>query len=116
MYEGRDSRRAAGPLVASFPTQLLVLEPRPGHVGFVVDKVALGQIFSEYFGLLCPSFHPLLYIHHHSSPGAGTVGQIVADISSGPALAPPHETKRTKLTIELISFYTMTFLYTEILR
>jgi hypothetical protein len=25
-------------------------EPRSGHVGFVVDKVALGQVFSEYFG------------------------------------------------------------------
>jgi hypothetical protein len=25
-------------------------EPRSGHVGFVVDEVALGQVFSEYFG------------------------------------------------------------------
>jgi hypothetical protein len=24
-------------------------------VGFVVDKVALGQVFSEYFGLPCQS-------------------------------------------------------------
>jgi hypothetical protein len=24
-----------------------------GHVGFVVDKVALGQVFSEYFGFPC---------------------------------------------------------------
>jgi hypothetical protein len=24
-------------------------------VGFVVDKVALGQVFSEYFGFLCQS-------------------------------------------------------------
>jgi hypothetical protein len=23
------------------------------HVGFVVDKVALGQVFSEYFGFPC---------------------------------------------------------------
>jgi hypothetical protein len=27
------------------------------HVGFVVDKVALGQVFSEYFGFPCQSFH-----------------------------------------------------------
>jgi hypothetical protein len=28
---------------------------------FVVDKVALGQVFSEYFGFPCPSsFHQLL--------------------------------------------------------
>jgi hypothetical protein len=38
--------------------QLLLLlwlgfDPRSGHVGFVVDKVALGRVFSEYFGLPC---------------------------------------------------------------
>jgi hypothetical protein len=30
-------------------------------VGFVVDKVALGQVFSEYFGFLChSSFHQFI--------------------------------------------------------
>jgi hypothetical protein len=30
-------------------------------VGFVVNKVALGQVFSEYFGFPCQSlFHQLL--------------------------------------------------------
>jgi hypothetical protein len=33
-------------------------EPGSGHVGFVVDKVALRQVFSEYFGFPCQSlFH-----------------------------------------------------------
>jgi hypothetical protein len=33
-------------------------EPRSGNVGFVVDKVVLGQVFSEYFGFHCQfSFH-----------------------------------------------------------
>jgi hypothetical protein len=27
-------------------------------VGFAVDKVALGQVFSEYFGFLMPIFIP----------------------------------------------------------
>jgi hypothetical protein len=37
-------------------------------VGFVVDKVALGQVFSENFGFPCQSsFHQLL--HHHNHPG-----------------------------------------------
>jgi hypothetical protein len=36
------------------------------HVGFVVDKVALGQIFSEYFSFLCQSpFHQFLQYHNH---------------------------------------------------
>jgi hypothetical protein len=39
-------------------------------VGFVVDKVALGQVFSEYFGFPCQSsFHRLLHNH------PGTIGQ-----------------------------------------
>jgi hypothetical protein len=33
----------------------------------VVDKVALGQDFPEYFGFTCQfSCHPLLHIHHSS--------------------------------------------------
>jgi hypothetical protein len=33
-------------------------DPGSVHMGFVVDKVALGQVFPEYFGLpLSISFH-----------------------------------------------------------
>jgi hypothetical protein len=52
-------------------------EPGSGHVGFVVDKVALGQVFPEYFGFPCQfSFHQLLHNHPHLSSGACTIGQI----------------------------------------
>jgi hypothetical protein len=45
-------------------------------VGFVVHRVALGQVFSEYFGFPCQSsFHQLLHDQHHLSSGAGTIGQ-----------------------------------------
>jgi hypothetical protein len=38
-------------------------------VGFVVDKMALGQIFFEYFGFPCQSsFHQILH-HHHNHLG-----------------------------------------------
>jgi hypothetical protein len=58
----------------------------PGHAGFVADKVALGQVFSVYFGFPCQfSFHQML--NTHLSSGAGAVGQTVADVPSG--LAPP---------------------------
>jgi hypothetical protein len=42
---------------------------RPGrHVGLEVDKAALGQVFSEYFGFPCQSsFHQ--FVHHHIHPG-----------------------------------------------
>jgi hypothetical protein len=39
-------------------------------VGFVVDKVALGQVFSEYFGFPCQSsFNQFLQNHHRYHPG-----------------------------------------------
>jgi hypothetical protein len=64
-------------------------------MGFVVDKVALGQDFSEYFGFPCQYYlHGLLHTHHHLSSGAGTIGQLVADVPSGLNLTPPQETKR----------------------
>jgi hypothetical protein len=67
-------------LAASFAAGF---DPRSGHLGFVVDKVALGQVFSEYFGFPCQfSFHRLLNTHHHLSAGAGTVGWILADVPS----------------------------------
>jgi hypothetical protein len=47
-----------------------------GHVGFVVDKVALWQVSSEYFGFPCQaSFHQLLHNQHHLTSEAGTIGQ-----------------------------------------
>jgi hypothetical protein len=33
------------------PTAAARFEPESGQVGFVVEKMALGQVFSEYFGL-----------------------------------------------------------------
>jgi hypothetical protein len=59
-------RAVAQRLDAGFPPR------RPGfaygqHLGFVVDKAALGQVFSEYFGFPCQSFHR--FLHYHNHPG-----------------------------------------------
>jgi hypothetical protein len=58
-------------------SSFIIIQPgvpprRPGfasgqHVGFVVDKAVLGQLFSEYFGFPCQSFHQ--FLHHHNHPG-----------------------------------------------
>jgi hypothetical protein len=75
-----------------FPPWRPGFEPGSGRVVlFVVDKVALGQVFSEYFGFPCQSFYPLLHTDHHLLFGDGTVGQIVADIPRGLSLTPPQE-------------------------
>jgi hypothetical protein len=69
-------------------------EPRSGNVGFVVDKVALGQVFVEYFGFPCQfSFHRLLHIHHLPS-GAGTIREILVDVPSELTLTSPQETEQ----------------------
>jgi hypothetical protein len=49
------------------PTAAARVRARVWQVGFVVDKVASGQDFSEYFGFPCQSrsFHQLLHPHNH---------------------------------------------------
>jgi hypothetical protein len=70
------------------PTAAAPVRARSGQMGFEVDKVALGQVFSEYFGFPCQSsFHQIL--HHNNHPGAGTVGHSVADVPRGPIRTPP---------------------------
>jgi hypothetical protein len=65
-------------------------------MGFVVDKVVLGQVSSEYFGFPFQfSFHQLFHTHHLSS-GAGTKGQLVAAVPSGLSLT--HRKKLKKKT------------------
>jgi hypothetical protein len=74
-------------LVAGFPPQRPGFDPGSGQAGFVVDKVALGHVFSEYFGFPCQSsFHQIL--HHHNHPGQTTIGQSVATVLSGPSWTP----------------------------
>jgi hypothetical protein len=44
------------------PTAAALFEPRSDRVAFVVNKVALEQVFSEYFGLSCQFlFHRVLH-------------------------------------------------------
>jgi hypothetical protein len=70
-------------------------------VGFVVDKVAPGQVFSEYFGFpLQFSFHRLIHTHHLSSE-AGTIDQLIADVPSGLSHTPPHPKKLKKSKIRV---------------
>jgi hypothetical protein len=91
-------------LVAGFPPRRPGFNLGPGHVGFVVDKVALGQVFSEYFSFLCQlAFHRLLHNHHHRhhyyhlSSGAGTVGQKMAAVQNGLSITPMRKSKKKKI-------------------
>jgi hypothetical protein len=84
----RNSRKAVGRGVFCaiaqavsrwLPIAVARVRARSGHVGFVVEEMALGQIFSEYFGFPC------------QSPKAGTVGQLVVEVwTQLDSTPPPH--------------------------
>jgi hypothetical protein len=58
-------------VTSPLPPRRPVFAHGSGQVGFVVDKMSLGQVFSEYFGFPCQfSFHQLLHNHPHLSSGA----------------------------------------------
>jgi hypothetical protein len=77
-----------------------------GPVGFVVDRSALGQVLSMYFGFPCQSFYRLLHTHLHLSSGAGTVDQTVADAPSGVSLTQPKKLAAVKYgkTVQALPF------------
>jgi hypothetical protein len=50
------------------PTMAARVRVRVWQVGFVVDKVALGRVFSAYLGFLCQYSFPQIF-HHHNHPG-----------------------------------------------
>jgi hypothetical protein len=70
-------RAIAQAISRRLPTAAARLRGLCSHVSFVMDKVTLGQVFSEYFGFPCQSsFHRLLNTHqHHLLLVADTVGQ-----------------------------------------
>jgi hypothetical protein len=78
-------RAIAQALSRWLPSAAAIVRARSSHVGFVVDKVVLGQVFSEYFDFLYQSFHQFLHHHNHE---AGTIGLLVAAVPSGPSWAP----------------------------
>jgi hypothetical protein len=65
MFAGRAIAQAVS---GWLPTAAVKVRALSGHVGFVVDKAALGQVSSVYFRFPCQSsFHQIL--HHHNHPG-----------------------------------------------
>jgi hypothetical protein len=81
-------------LVAGFPRRWPGFKPRSGHVGFVVDKVALRQVSSGYFCFPLPIVIPPTAPHSYNLSVAGTIDQFVTDIPSGLRLTPPQEANR----------------------
>jgi hypothetical protein len=63
----------------------------------MVNRAAMGQVFSDYFGFPYQlAFHRLLHSHHYLSSWAGTVGQTVAGVPTGSIS--PNEVEREKVS------------------
>jgi hypothetical protein len=80
----------------------------------MMDKVVLGQVFSECCGFPCQSlFHQLLNSHHHLPFGAGTINRpVVATVSSGFGLTPLLLLLLLLLPI-IIQFNSIQFIYVQ---
>jgi hypothetical protein len=68
-----------GRTVPTAAARVRVLEAREVCGG----QSGIGQVFSEYFGFPCQSFHQFLY---HNN---GTIGLLVAAVPSGPNWTSP---------------------------
>jgi hypothetical protein len=83
------------------PTAAARVHARVWQVGFVADKMAPGQVFSEYFGFPCqPHFIPPTS-PSSQSPGTGTIGQYMAAVPCGHPIWTPPPTIRFKKKIFL---------------
>jgi hypothetical protein len=49
--------------VTGLSTEKPSFNPRPVHVGFIEDKAAMGQLFTEYFGSPGSTIPPMLCNH-----------------------------------------------------
>jgi hypothetical protein len=58
-------------LVAGFPLRRSGFDSGSGQVGFVVDKVSLGRVFSEYFGFPYQSYFLLTFLGTTAPVGLG---------------------------------------------
>jgi hypothetical protein len=84
---GQESRTIVQAVRRRLPTAAGLV--RSSHVGFVVGKEALVQVSSECSGFPCHfSFHKIFRTHLLS--GVGTIGQLVADVSSGLSHSTPR--------------------------
>jgi hypothetical protein len=78
----RNLRMKAARLVVGFPPRRPGLESGSGHVGFVVDEVALGWVFFSTSVSQLISIPPIVP-QTSSIIWAGTIGQTVAAVPSG---------------------------------
>jgi hypothetical protein len=94
-------------LITGFPLWWLAFEPRSGHVGFVVDNVALRQVFSKYFSFRYKAFHQLCHTHHYSSSKTGINKPLTSVIVDSVPLLPKKQNKNCCTLSFSVSYYSL---------
>jgi hypothetical protein len=100
---GNQGRAKAQTVSRRLPTAESQVEAQVRSGEICGGQVALGQVFSEYFGFPFHSFHQLVHTHHQPS-GAGTIGQTMADVPSGLSLTPPRNYEAIKQELRKFGF------------
>jgi hypothetical protein len=90
---GRNIAEAGSRLL---PTAAARVRARVWQVGFVVDKMVPGQLFSEYFGFPCQPYFIPPTSPFSQSPGTGTIGQHMAAVPREHSVWTPPPTIRIK--------------------
>jgi hypothetical protein len=80
-------------LVAGFPPRRPGFEPWSGHMGFVVDKVALAQLLFRVVLFPMPALIPPVAPYSSSIIRVWYNGPVAAAVPNGLSLTPPQETK-----------------------
>jgi hypothetical protein len=96
-------RAIAQVVIRRLPTATARVRVQVRSCGICVEHNGIVAGFLRYFGFLWQfSFHRLLRLHHNLSSGAGSIGQLVADVPSGLSLTPPQENEKKKLKYYLL--------------
>jgi hypothetical protein len=89
-------RRAIAQAVSRWLPSRRLVRVQVRSCGICGGQSGIGARFLRILRFLLPILiPPTLHIHHHLSSGAGTIGQLLADVPSGLSLTPPQETKKT---------------------
>jgi hypothetical protein len=83
-------------LVIDLSPRRPVFEPGSMHVGFVVDKVALGQVFLRVLRFFPCQYHSTVFLHTHISSGGWTVCPLAAAVQRR-SLAPSKINKKSTI-------------------
>jgi hypothetical protein len=90
------SRAIAQAVSRRLPTEAALVWAQVRSCGTYGGQSGTGAGFLRILRFPLPILIPPTAPHYHLSSGAGTIGQLVADVPSGLSLTPPKDTNKKK--------------------